>query len=254
MALALEAIEMTGDFDIDVLEEESDALLAFAEKGNNPDQIKASSTMVRNGSLPRHYRKIATNWPPIWPTAFRRLSTIEGFCKKAMEQRDWVRDYCRRQAQRQQAEAKLKTNPNDADAHLLLGRCYCLGDDWKKGLPHLAKGGDAQLRQLAEQDLAAPRESAAQIKLADAWWTLGKAHQGEEADALLLRAGYWYDRAHATPTSGFNRLKAEKRLEEIVEIRHSPRRPSPPPGRELAASAPKPLERSILSQKLRWQY
>jgi hypothetical protein len=219
VALALEAIEMTGDFDIDVLEEESDALLAFAEKGNNPDQIKAlydGSQRVIAQALSEDRYELAAD---LANGVSRACQRSKGFRKKAMEQRDWVRDYCRRQAQRQQAEAKLKTNPDDADAHLLLGRCYCLGDDWKKGLPHLAKGGDAQLRQLAEQDLAAPRESAAQIKLADAWWTLGKAHQGEEADALLLRAGYWYDRAHATPTSGFNRLKAEKRLEEIVEIR-----------------------------------
>ncbi len=101
----------------------------------------------------------------------------------------------------------------------MVGRCYCLDDDWKKGLPHLAKGSDAPLRQLAEQDLASPKETIAQIGLADAWWTLGEARQGEEADALLLRAGYWYDRARGQLTSGFNRLKVEKRLEELVEIR-----------------------------------
>ena len=102
---------------------------------------------------------------------------------------------------------------------LWLGRYYCLDDDWKKGLPHLAKGSDAPLRQLAEQDLASPKETIAQIGLADAWWTLGEARQGEEADVLLLRAGYWYDRARGQLTSGFNRLKVEKRLEELVEIR-----------------------------------
>ena len=41
VALVLQAIEMTGDFDIDVLQEKGDALLAFADKGNNPEQIRA---------------------------------------------------------------------------------------------------------------------------------------------------------------------------------------------------------------------
>jgi hypothetical protein len=139
-----------------------------------------------------------------------------------------------------QAEAKLKASPDDGDAHLLLGRCCCLDDDWKKGLPHLAKGSDAQLRQLAEQDVASPKETAVQLRLADGWWTLGEARQGEEADALRLRAGYWYDRAHAQLTSGFNRLKVEKRLEELVKIRqrraaqpYHPGENSPQPPQDL---------------------
>ena len=45
---------MTGDFDIDVLQEKGDALLAFADKGNNPEQIKAT------------LRRFATShWPSI---------------------------------------------------------------------------------------------------------------------------------------------------------------------------------------------
>ena len=53
-----------------------------------------------------------------------------------------------------------------------------------------------------------------QIGLADAWWELGKARNGEEGVVLLLRAGYWYDRAHGKLSSGLERLKAEKRLEK----------------------------------------
>jgi hypothetical protein len=219
VALVLEAIEMTGDFDIDVLQEKGDALLAFADKGNNPEQIKTlydASQRVIGQALSEGRYELAAD---LASGVSRACQRSKEFRKKALEQRDWVRDYCRRQVQRQQAEAKLKASPDDGDAHLLLGRCYCLDDDWKKGLPHLAKGSDAELRQLAEQDLASPKETAVQLRLADAWWTLGEARQGEEADAMLLRAGYWYDRAHAQLTSGFNRLKVEKRLEELVEIR-----------------------------------
>ena len=219
VALVLEAIEMSSDFDIDVLQEKADALLAFADKGNNPEQIKAlydGSQRVIARALSEGRYELAAD---LASGVSRACQRSKEFRKKALEQRDWVRDYCKRQTQRQQAEAKLKANPDDGDAHLVLGRCYCLDDDWKKGLPHLAKGSDALLRQQAEQDLASPKETAAQLKLADAWWTLGEARQGEEADALLLRAGFWYDRTHAQLTSGFNRLKVEKRLEELAEIR-----------------------------------
>jgi hypothetical protein len=240
VALVLEAIEMTSDFDIDVLQEKGDALLAFADKGNNPEQVKAlydGSQRVIGQALSESRYELAAD---LASGVSRACQRSKEFRKNALEQRDWVRDYCRRQVQRQQAEAKLKASPGDGDSHLVLGRCYCFDDDWKKGLPHLAKGSDAQLRQLAEQDLASPKEAAARMRLADAWWTLGEARQGEEADALLLRAGYWYDRAHAQLTSGFNRLKVEKRLEELVEIRqrhaaqpYHPGENSPQPPRNL---------------------
>ncbi len=49
--------------------------------------------------------------------------------------------------------------------------------------------------------------------------SLGNVRQKEDRDSLLLRAGYWYDRAHAKLTSGLERLKVEKRLEELAEVR-----------------------------------
>jgi len=221
MALVLQVIEITAaDFDIDPLEEKTAILLTFGEKAN-AEQIRslfnASQRVIAQAlSVGRH--ELAADLANGVYRACQRPHGKE-FRKKALDQRDWVREYCRRQAERQGAEAKLKDNPEDADAHLSLGRHYCFDDDWKNGLPHLAKGSDADLQQLTEQDVASPNDPAGQIKLADAWWTLGKTRNGEERDVLLLRAGYWYDRAHAKLTSGLNRLKAEKRLEELIEIR-----------------------------------
>jgi len=221
VALVLQVIEITAaDFDIDPLEEQKESLLAFAEKAN-AEQIRslygASQRVIAQALSASRYELATDLANGIYRTCQR--SQGKEFRKKALDQRDWVRAYCQRQAERQEAEAKLKDNPNDVDAHLLLGRHYCFDDDWKKGLSHLAKGSDAELRQLAVQDVASSNEPAGQIKLADAWWELGKARKGEERDLLLLRADYWYDRAHAKLTSGLNRLKAEKRLEELVEIR-----------------------------------
>ena len=166
--------------------------------------------------------------------------------KKALDQRDGVQDYCRRLAERQAAEARFEANPEDAEAHLALGRNLCLDDDWKSGLPHLAKGSDHELRQLAERDLASPSEPAVQVELADDWWTLGRRGQGDNRDLLLLRAGFWYDLAHGNLSSGLERLKAEKRLEELAEVRRPlrRRRPSAASRKGLLAG---PLERPVLN-------
>ena len=113
----------------------------------------------------------------------------------------------------------MKVSPEDARSHRVLGRYYCFDDDWKAALPHLAKGSDAALRRLAQRDLACPTEPNEQLKLADAWWELGQTRKSDERDSLILRAGYWYERADKR-TSGIVRLRAEKRLGELADIRH----------------------------------
>ncbi len=220
VALALQAIEMTADFDIDLLEEKTTTLLAFADKAQSAEQIRASFDGARRviaQSLSDGRYKAASDLANAVCRACQRSQGKE-FRKKAIDQRDWVRAYCQRQEQRQEAEAKLKADPDDAGAHLLLGCYYCLDDDWRNALPHLAKASDAELRQLAQREFSPPSEPNEQMKLADAWWALAQARQGEERDSWLLRAGYWYDRAHPKLSSGLERLKAEKRLEELVEV------------------------------------
>lgn len=221
VALALQAIEMAADFDIDPLDEKAMTLLAFAEKAQSAEQIRSlcnAAQRVIVQSLSEGRCKLASDLADAVCRACQRSQGKE-FRKKALDQRDWVREYCQRQEQRQEAEAKLKADSNDAGAHLVLGRYYCLDEDWKSALPHLAKGEDADLRQLAQRELAPPAEPHSQMALADAWWALAQARQGEDHDSWLLRAGYWYDRAHAKLSSGLERLKAEKRLEELVEVR-----------------------------------
>lgn len=221
LALALQAIEMAAEFDIDPLEEKTTTLLAFAEKAQSADQIRAlygGSQQVIGQALAEARYKAASDLAGAVCRACQRAHGKE-FRKKALDQREWVTEFCQRQEQRQEAEARLKTDPNDAGAHLMLGCCYCLEDDWRIALPHLAKGSDAKLRQLAERELAPPTGPSEQMKLADAWWALAHTRQGEQRDSWLLRAGYWYDRARAKLSSGLERLKAEKRLEELVEVR-----------------------------------
>ncbi len=219
VALVLQVIEMIGEFDVDVLAEKGRAMLALADRPKNTEQIGAffhASQGVIAEALSAGRHVLASD---LSHAVYRTCQRSKEFRKTALDQRDRVQAYCRRHEQRQEAESKLKDNPEDADAHLVLGRHYCFDDDWKSGLPHLAKGSDRDLQQLARRDLASPTGPIEQIEVADAWWTAGQARQGEEREVLLLRAGHWYDRAHAKLTSGLTRLKAEKRLEELAELR-----------------------------------
>src|SRR5271154_6832121 len=67
--------------------------------------------------------------------------------------------------------ARHNASPADPDLNLALGKLYCFDRrEWEKGLPILAKGSDATLRTLAENDLQRPEEAEGQSKLADDWW------------------------------------------------------------------------------------
>ena len=117
------------------------------------------------------------------------------------------------------AQETLKSHPDDAEANLAVGRWYCVNkDDWEKGLPGLAKGGDSELCQTAQEDLKSPEGAEAQLKLADAWWDLAAKARGALQDALRLRAGYWYKQLLGEATGGLVRVKIQKRLDQIEEI------------------------------------
>jgi uncharacterized membrane protein YgcG len=114
------------------------------------------------------------------------------------------------------ALAKLKTNPNDADANLTIGRfkCFLLGD-WAAGLPYLSKGNDDALKALAKQEETSPANADEQAKLADAWWDQSEK-KGDRNDPMLkairARALYWYRLALPNLT-GLALAKAQKRVE-----------------------------------------
>jgi formylglycine-generating enzyme required for sulfatase activity/tRNA A-37 threonylcarbamoyl transferase component Bud32 len=112
------------------------------------------------------------------------------------------------------AEAALATSADDPDANLTLGRYLCFDqDDWQAGLPHLAKGSDAELKNLAVKSLAAPTDAGAMLALGDAWWDAADARKGKEATLVRSGARHWY--AAALPElTGINKTKVEKRLEE----------------------------------------
>jgi WD40 repeat protein len=90
-------------------------------------------------------------------------------------------------------------------------------NDWEKGLPHLVKTDRANVRQLAELELAAPQAVTDKVELADAWWEAAKSAVSDEKDAYQRRARHWYQAA-LPELAGLQKIKVEKRLETLPDV------------------------------------
>jgi uncharacterized protein YkwD len=86
----------------------------------------------------------------------------------------------------------LSKNADDATANYTVGNYLCfLKADWDAGLPFLAKGNEAASRKAAQQDLAAPKETAERQAVADAWWAIAGRENAIAKAQVMLRARYW---------------------------------------------------------------
>jgi WD40 repeat protein len=116
-----------------------------------------------------------------------------------------------------EAMATLEKKPEDPEANQTAGHYLCLRKgEWDKGLPLLARGGDAGLQAAAKKDLVKPQEAAAQVEVGDSWWDLGESRKDSTRKALLARAGHWYREALPELT-GLRLAKVEGRLKSIAE-------------------------------------
>jgi hypothetical protein len=108
------------------------------------------------------------------------------------------------------ATLTLAAKARDPEANRIVGqfRCFEKGD-WERGLPLLARGDDAKLRELAEQDQAAPTEVNARVAVGDSWWQLATKERGLTKTNLQQRACYWYELALSVAAEN-NRLRLEK--------------------------------------------
>jgi len=118
------------------------------------------------------------------------------------------------------AQERLKTQPDDPDACLAVGRWQCFYQgDWGQGLRLLAKGSDDRLKTLAKQEVPTPpTQDDARLTLADAWWDLGQTMEPPQRPQILRHAGTWYEKAGPNIASELVRAKVRKRLEEIAKL------------------------------------
>jgi len=113
------------------------------------------------------------------------------------------------------AEEKLKQQPDDPSANLVVGKFLCFAKgDWDGGLPHLSRGADRALAAAARLDLAAPSEPKTQLPVGDAWWQLSQDPTAGLKSAGR-RAAFWYRKA-LPGLSGLQKLSTQKRLSELA--------------------------------------
>jgi hypothetical protein len=221
LALALQAIEqLDADFQIEPWPMRGAVVAEIAKQVRGRDEMKATAEemvgLAERALEEDEFDVVETLIDQAFAIA-RRLrgetelvKSIAAFKKLAAERAKMVRA-------KDAAIAKLKDEPNDAEAHLTVGTYLCLyRGDWQNGLPHLVQGSNADLRVIAEKELVATDEEDDLLGLADAWWdAAAKADDGIK-DLMLARAGHWYEKALPV-AKALNKIKAERRLAEIDE-------------------------------------
>jgi hypothetical protein len=123
------------------------------------------------------------------------------------------------------ARQKLKTAPDDAAANSAVGQYLCFDrDDWKQGLPLLAKGTKSATTEAAALDLAATGDSAKAIEVGDFWWTIGDNESGARQLSIRRRAAMWYSlAAEDGKATGLKRTLLEKRIASAPPAISKPR-------------------------------
>jgi WD40 repeat protein len=113
----------------------------------------------------------------------------------------------------------LASHPDDPDANLEVGKFYALAKgDWDRGLPRLAVGSDAKLKDLATSDLKCGPDADAMAELADRYSDQAEKAEGATKTHFLWRASYWYERAEGLYNKGPSRTKVATRKTAIEKV------------------------------------
>ncbi|MCH7728332.1 MAG: hypothetical protein IH991_17920, partial [Planctomycetes bacterium] len=175
--LALTAIDQLREtFDVHALELKTQVLATIAGRRLTPDErtemaealLELIDEAVRSEEM-----KIAGNLSDQLGKLTASLRDVE-LRKMVLAKRKEINDLQKRWSAIAQAVETLKSDPDNASANLVYGKYQCLTrGNWRKGLPLLVKGDDAELKKAAEQDLANPDKSPDQKTLADLWYKIG---------------------------------------------------------------------------------
>jgi WD40 repeat protein len=208
------AADLARDFAVDPLLMKTDALTRAAQKAATPEVRRALAEAALGlldealaGDGPLEALRLAA-FAEGQATRAKSLPLIARAQKRARALEAFRKEF---EALRPAAE-KLRTDPHDPGANLTMGRYYCLAKgNWARGLPLLALGADAGLKELARRDLAAPLKAAERAALGDGWWDQAEQAQEPDKSALRRRAAYWYQLA-VGELAGAAKDRAAKRL------------------------------------------
>jgi|GEM_PF-1088219 len=103
-------------------------------------------------------------------------------------------------------------NPEDPAANQAYGLHLLEQAEWRTALKHLAKGSDADLKQLAEATLSTTEAGAAKVELADRWRA---AEALEESQRLPLARMLYGDALASSELTGIARAAVEAKLQSL---------------------------------------
>jgi hypothetical protein len=113
---------------------------------------------------------------------------------------------------------KLAQNPDDAQANLEMGVYQAfLKGNWERGLVHLAKGSNAELKTLAVLERSDPQEASKQIELAGKWFAEAEKLKDGMRSQVLLHSYHWYQQALGD-LEAKTREQVEQRMQKIMEL------------------------------------
>jgi serine/threonine-protein kinase len=216
-----------GTFEVDPFKGRSETLKDLAAKPLRPEGWKALGERAQSLSAEA---LAADRYPDARSLALRAVSAAarikdDDLSTRGQFRADEAEALQREFARVPEAIRVLERKPDDPPACLIAGVFYgIVKGDWERGLPYLARGSDAKLAALAQQDLALPADGAARKSLADGWWDRSASERIALRKACLLeRAGTWYREA-LPGLSGADRAVAETRL-LAVDAGRRPRAP-----------------------------
>jgi peptidyl-prolyl cis-trans isomerase B (cyclophilin B) len=119
---------------------------------------------------------------------------VGGLAARAEALTELVAAYRRLATAAEPARTALAATPDDPAANEARGRFLAFGrGDWTAGLPLLAKGADAALKDVAAKDAAHPEDVGSKAAVADAWWQAAQKEKDPLAKArMLARAAATY--------------------------------------------------------------
>jgi hypothetical protein len=212
---AYRAIELLDEFFcVDAMKMKAAALHSFSEQaGTNAEHLSVTeqAILLAEAAVASDDFAIAAKLANLAFDGARkgRSSTL---LKQVTESRERLESLAKAYEKVAPELAVLKDRPDDADANLVVGtyRCFMKGE-WDTGLPMLALGSDAKLKDLAIEDLRRPSSPAEKAALGDRWWDFASAAGAPVQSGAQDRALLWYREA-LPGLSGLMKDKIEKRL------------------------------------------
>lgn len=197
--LAGAALEkLTTKFEIDAVERADETLSGLGKTAKAPEQASALIELCKAAiDEAREFDRFeaARHGCEIAAAAARKIKETS-LAKEFLAQTKQIAEDQKAYEAVAAARETLQTVADDPDANLVVGKFLCfIKGSWREGLEHLVRGGDAELKSLAEGDLSHPFEAERQAALGDRWWSVAETSPEREKQQVQAHAAWWYERA-----------------------------------------------------------